>query len=251
MSAPTQKIFVELDCILDTRLGTIARINEQAAIDILNNNYHSRDTDDFSQYIDNEKFKELYEDRDGITLEYSSATSCLHLIETMCRELLVNTAVNPNHSGAELVINLYPYVMENHVIETLINAIRIWIGTNVIITTVNLAPEYISAIYCKNNISTMFMYNYERWLNKHIESFKDVNLKEMTMYVPAIYHNKKPTSEEMESLLAKGPHPFIELELLLKPVLDFNIIDIRIFSVVKPDDLPRFTEFVSNHLKYN
>ena len=57
----THKIFLYLDSILETHLGTAAKINRNAAVEILNNGYYKRDSFDlweFTELFDEATFKE-------------------------------------------------------------------------------------------------------------------------------------------------------------------------------------------------
>lgn len=242
MPSLSQRIFVFLDAILDTRAGTISRLCPDKVIDILADNYHQRFEDKFKG-IDPEVFKDAYAKRDIETLSVSTVTGIMVLLKQLCDVLIEQAITMPFHSGPEIILNTYPYKVDEELSELICKSIAVWTEGRVPVEAVYMTPEEITPEYCKENLSLMIFYEYGDWLNLHLASMEKTNLKEITMYVPALYFSKCPTPKEMEELLAEAPHPFLSLELMVKPVLDFNIIDVRYFSILKPDDVYQIDHF--------
>jgi hypothetical protein len=79
MNQEANAIYSELDALQDTRIATIAKIDQDLASRALQNGYHTRQCDEFDG-VDSEHFKRLYQSRDVETLKLSAPTEIHNLI---------------------------------------------------------------------------------------------------------------------------------------------------------------------------
>ena len=86
-------VLIELDVLFDTRIGTLSKFGDDVAIEVLENGYRSRITDDISAFtkkITNEQFKEAYRNRDKETLKLSRMTNFIFTLRNIVTELETN-----------------------------------------------------------------------------------------------------------------------------------------------------------------
>lgn len=239
---PTQKIFVSLDAILDSRIGTIAKINQELATKVLEGNYIGRESDNFP-YVDKETFDREYKNRDIETLKHSIATAMLPFLKNLCDQLYEQAIVMPYHSGPEIVLNVHPYDVDPELADMFKKLIGVWMVKPVPISVISVKPEELSPEHCVENYALMILYDYNAWLDLHLPAMEKVKMSNVTMFVPAIYFRKQPTKEELTELMKTAMHPFVSLELMVKPVLDLNLIDVKYFSILQESDIYELEHF--------
>ena len=231
-SKKLDSILVSLDCLLDTRLATVSKINLDIANKLLDgDDYHTRDQDVFVG-IDKEYFKEVYKNRDIETLKKSSLTNIVPLLRHLVSKLKEQSIVRPFHDGGNIVVNMYPYKLTIDEQDEICAAIAVWMQGLAPVSLVNLSPTDLNPIYCKNNYALMIMYDYEEWLEVNAKLFLKTQIPEITMFVPAIYFVNKPTKEELDKMLRESMHPMKAIKTLAMGIISLEIIDVVFFSVL-------------------
>jgi len=224
-------ILVSLDCILDTRLGTLAKIDPNKVDEILlTEDYHTRDTDVF-EGIDNELYKKLYKSRDTNTLANSMITNIMPLLRHLVSKLNEQAVVRPYSDGAKIIVNLYPYKLKKEEQIEIGKAVASWMQGMAPVSLINMSPTQLSPYYCKNTFALMLMYDYEEWLEGNAELFYKTQMPEISMFVPAIYFNDKPSDVELAKMQNESMSPFQAMESLAKTIIDLTLIDVAFFSI--------------------
>ena len=239
---PKLKLYVELDCLLDTRIGTVAMISNDLATNVLKNNYHQRQEDVFDG-VDNNTFKELYCKRNIDTLKHSTITTFMPLLRHLC-ELIYEEAISrPYHSGPEIVLNVYPYFMTDDVATAIRTAIERWVGNNTPVTLSRIEPKNLKPIICRD-FSLMVMYDPTEWFNENLEELVKKPLRDVTLYIPQLYRNRQgKTDEEIAKETEEVMNPFAALDLVMKSIIDINQLDVYYFSIFDPKAIIDFSNF--------
>jgi hypothetical protein len=231
MSANIAGIYATLDVLLDTRLGTIARMSEDLAVSVLQSGYHNRFDDEFPG-VDMVEFKKLYEARDVETLKMSVKTGCVNLIRDLMNGVAEQAFTRPYHQGANLVVNLYPYVLDEEEQQALAEVLRNQMNNLCSIEFVYLTQREVTPNLCKTSFAAMFVYEHDNWLDMHIDSFRTTQLAELDMFAPALFR-ERPSASEMEKRMKEVGHPFKAIEKMASPLIKLQLLDSSIFSVVK------------------
>lgn len=226
-----ETIYVELDCILDTRLATVARLNESVATTLLNGDYYTRAQDKF-EGIDMAAYKELYANRDGETLRRSMHTDILPLISHLAGTLREQAIKRPYHDGGAFVVNYWPYNLAPEVIEAIRRALTVRVAGMGSVYMRSIRPKDLTPKYCKQHYSMMVMYDYGTWLDLHAKAFEKVRIPEISMLAPAIYFKDElPSEKDMAQFKAEGMHPLKAVEMTVASFIELTLIDIKFFSV--------------------
>lgn len=227
-----QSIYVPLDVLLDTRLGTLARIDDVAAANVIESGtYQTRQNDEFAGF-DKVVFDQQYKDRDVETLKLSMVTEAIQFLRQLVAVLTEQAIVRPFHEGAKIVVNIYPYTLSQEEQVDIGRAIEAWMQGMAPVELVAIPTKDLTPAYCKDMYSLMMVYDYEEWLNVHAEAFVHTRLSEVTMYVPALYKVHTPSAEELERTVKEAAHPMRALELLASPLIDLKFIDVKFFSIL-------------------
>jgi len=236
-----QGIYIELDCLLDTRLGTCRRIDENNISNILSSGYHKRKQDEFPN-VDKNIFNELYKNRDVLTLSLSNITNIIKILNKIIKEYLVMLNCQPIYTSMEIFLNIYPYKLNQEEIDESVLCLKYWTENLIPITVINKSNKNLTVDWVYKNIDTMFKYDYDDWLDAQIDNFKLLQLNEVHLLSPAIYLNGKvPTDEELKAINDIGDKDvvtcFNAVEKMARPLIDLNLIDVSYFSIIEPQTL--------------
>ena len=229
-----QAVYVELDVLLDTRLGTLARMSQEMADRILmEGGYHARKADVFAD-VDMEEFRKLYMARDVLTLQHSTLTGAISMVKRLVDVLADQAIERPYHDGAKIVVNYYPYQLTGEEKDELVRVIQAWIDSTATTTVelVSIATKDLTPRHCKSSYAMMMIYDHETWMNTHAAAFEQHRLPEVTMFSPAIYVTV-PTAEELEKTVQEAAEPFEALKMLASPIIHLNFIDVKFFSILQ------------------
>jgi hypothetical protein len=234
-----ETIYFELDCLVDTVLGTIARMSDELATQVANNNYHSRIQNKF-EGVDMEAFKALYAKRDVVTLSKSVMTDGVALMCHLAGVLREQAIKRPFHDGAAFVVNYWPYQLSTLIIEEyqkIFNAKVLGMGK---VYMRSIPPARLTPKYCKDHYSMMVVYDYNSFLESNTENgnFMKCRIPEITMFAPELYfEDTLPSDQDMAKLKAEAMHPFKAVEAAASPLVELNLVDIKFFSAFRPRDM--------------
>lgn len=226
------KILVELDCLLDTRLGTLALIDENLLIKALGDGYVVREEENFPP-LSKKLFIELYDSRDKEVLKISPLTSCPEFIKELSFNVLRQATESPVASGVEIIVNTYPYILTDSEAKDLLTSLAIFTNKFINLKLIHASYEELTPAVCKASFDSMFLYQYDKWLDVHtvLGNFKNVNVSKLMLYGPKIFFNRKPTFEEKRKFEKEKISIFGSIEEIVSATIDLTLLDISIFSV--------------------
>lgn len=233
----TKRLLVELDCLLDTRLGTIESLHPPAAAELyLGDTYYSREIDDWSSLtnglISKEDFDKAYGNRGQEILALSRPTRMLGFLNRLTRDLDMAKITAPDVEKIEVVVNLYPYQLTNRekeVLETLVYS-YCSLGTEVSTTELNYAQ--ITPSLMRDNYDGVILYEFDRWFSLHAKELNSVLIPRNSLFAPALYIKPpeelfKEAPEEFE-----GVSPFAQLEMSTIERLGLELLRAKEFSIL-------------------
>jgi hypothetical protein len=233
-SKKLETIYVDLDVLLDTRLGTIAILDQNIAEKLsVDENYQKRLSDDF-EGIDLDLYKELYKNRDVTTLKHSVVTNAISLLRHLVSVMAEQAITRPYHDGLKIVVNTHPYILSGEEMEEFGKVISVWLDGLAPVELVSIPTKDLTPVHCKT-YAIIIKYDYEEWMNMQGEAFKATQLPTVTLLVPAIYFVKTPTDAELKKTMKETTHPFKALEVLASPLISLTLIDVSHFSILKPN----------------
>ena len=249
MNNQEQALLIELDCLLDTRLATIARISEQSAVEVLKDGYHGRKADWFEPHVDMTMYTSLYQARDVETLKLAQPTEGFRFVREMVkmyREQAVDT--NSPYSGRfKIVVNTYPYQLNAELTDLIGRALAVRFGALAPCELVSLSPAELTPDAVRTRFCMLMMYEYDPWLSMHynvdpskfttVDQMKEVLkslLLDVTLFAPAVYYKKPPTQDEVEEVMKDTHHPLEVIEMMGTTMIGLHLIDVTSFSVIRP-----------------
>lgn len=228
-----EAVYVELDVLLDTRLGTLAQHwGDEVVVKVLTSGYHTRKSDTFVG-VDKDEYLTRYRNRDTTTLQHSIVSNAATLLQRLVGALTEQAIVRPYHDGARIVVNTFPYDLSSDERDEIGKAIAVWTHNHAPIELVRLHPKDLTPVHCKSNYSMMLVYEHEEWMNMHAQAFEHCQLPQVTMHAPAIYFAAERSAEELEKITREAAHPFHAMELLASPLINLQLIDVSNFSILR------------------
>jgi len=233
-------LLIELDCLLDTRLGTLALLDEEAAAGLLGPRYTTRASDNWSFLthgkVSNEAFAERYRARDHAVLEASRPTDLIAHLQPMLRKLEQNGFNEPVTQDLTLQINYYPYVLsarEQHFIAEVMSSH--YSAPYTTIEMVSIPPEALTPKRLRDEYSLVVVYDFNQWLGLHIEALAKQPTPATYMVAPALdatLATKPQVFYGVDTPVQSNPFAALELfmaefiALAIHPVAEFSLIDL-------------------------
>lgn len=229
MSQKSQRVLIQLDALLDTRVGTAYRMGAKD-IDWVSyfDRTHSKVWEFFG--LEEEAFKQTYLKRNLETLELSMATELYRQLSYVMRNKLVLATGSPLHERPEIVINYWPYnlssatveLFKQAVVETLSDIARMRVNA------VYVAPERLTPKYLKDNYTDYVLYDLSEWLELAGPHFADCPIPDVAVCYPATLNVEDVTKYAPQT---PDDDPFANIALMTSLVIKLEAISPRLLSV--------------------
>lgn len=237
-------IYVPLDVLLDTRIGTVAKLGgTDLVLKVLNGNYHARQADKFPD-VDVGAFNTAYANRDVETLTLSTLTEVISLMRKVVTTLIEQAIVRPFHEGVRIVVNTYPYQLSDEDTQQIMRVLAVKMDAfNSVeqfnipfhIEPIHLSDKELTPEYCIANFAAMLMYDYGNWLSTQQRALLRRPMPQVSLFAPAIYFFDIPTEEDLNEHKAQVPWaPFETMEKAVRGGVHLQLLPVELFSVVKP-----------------
>jgi hypothetical protein len=232
-------IYVDLDVLLDTRMGTLALFGQDIAINVLQSGYHQRDHDNFKG-VDREAYRKAYKERDVETLGRSYPTNAFKMITHFLTLMNHQTSLRPDINEPGIEVNIWPYKLDVEDAAVFEQCIRSYFRETQRVIMINKAPKDISMADVKASYKFMMKYEFAEWLEAIAEELQTVTAPEVMLYSPAIYHVEVPTQKQLAEMRRAIPpmHPFEASQFEVRPFIGLSYLDAEHFSLLSPDQKP-------------
>ena len=220
MADNEKNLYADLDCINDTRLGTLALLSQDAAVEALDNLYIERYTDDPRAYctgVTFEAFKERYEKRDSQTLAASFPTAFTFKLPKIIADIHSRQfAGNPDVGKVKFIVNIWPYRLTDDECTELRKVLRVYVGALIPVELVfvpirEVTTEWINA----NGIAVAHIYSAQEWLDFSFNVRTDIPAQcpGVTFHVPALLLSTDvmKTHDEFKANFGRMPDVFAML----------------------------------------
>lgn len=228
----TEDIYLDLDTMLDTVMGTLAKMGTEHAVAALNSGrYHKRMIDEFDN-ITKDQFREEYAKRDIDTLKLSVLTNMVYFLRRLVKDSLISAIIHQRVEKMCFTVNVYPYDFDDPgLVEMLIACIRFHTYSTSSVRIVSIPPEELTPEYCAKNFQIMIKYDWISWVDKHKTYFEKKGIPGVTVVVPEIFYDAVPTPEDIDRLDLKKKNPFRMTEEVVAPLFRMKHMPVSLFSM--------------------
>ena len=228
------KILVDLDCIVDSRLGTLYKGWPSKIDEILESDYYKREADDWSDLgIDKKEYDEAYNNRDIETLKNSYKTNFINKLIKKIIDLDASRITNPRVGNIHLNINFHPYKLPDAVVKKYIDIFTYIMPPTIVIKAVNMPFKDISLNLLRQEYGGYYLYSFNDWYVAQYENLKNQFAPDVAVSIPKLFPSKDsiPTKDDLEDCIVKDP--FASLYLSLADRFRLEINDIGQYCVIK------------------
>lgn len=230
-----QRILVELDALLDTRIATISRIHPESAVALLHDpRYYERVIDDFEPLvgITKEAFRQAYAQRDVEILEQSRLTELPLMLNEIIKRMEQESDTTPFVESVTVDVNIWPYELSDEERDEIAVAMMAHVGNQTLVNTVRLPPEQLTPPYIKQRYSGMILYNFRDWMQPHMETFKKFLMPRVTVLAPALFYDQVPTRDDIASEgMKEDLNPFTLSEIAFVELFNLSLLRADVFSL--------------------
>ena len=235
------KVLVELDALLDTRLGTVADYGQKPYDTVILNNYINRTHNNISAFdpsIDLEEFNQKFEQRDVDTLTKSNLTEMVFFIQKLLGQYLKEAATEPLKKSPKITVNTYPYVLSEAEEDELKNILPVFWGVGVAINLVHIPLANLTPRTIKEQWTQVIMTDFNRWMGLHHEALLKAPMPTVELIAPIVHLNESEEefdlhylSEEDQATIRKLT-PEAALEAMLVEYVQLGMLPLKYFSIV-------------------
>jgi hypothetical protein len=200
MTDDTRRLLIELDVLLDTRLGTMAQYPElQPWVEsLLLAGYRQRQSDLFTLLVPEfpqALFNERYSQRNETTLKCARVTPFVHGLTEIANNMEKEGIGSPFDGDVIVEINTYPYTLSDGVLGMLRDIVAYHLAISTQVATVRVAPEQITPKLLSDRYAALALYDLEGWLAIHAKELMTTRVPTVALIAPARYKDVIPTKE--------------------------------------------------------
>lgn len=221
---PVADVFVELDCLLDTRIALISGIwPEWAERLAMSPNYFRRTDDNFLKHFPDfpqEDFQDTYRARTYAHVRGRATwTPLAKRIQTFSRIMKAKTVTLSNESPLTVTVNLYPYRVPKEDKDILEEVLLEMFAFDQV-RFVNMSLDMMTPVYIDGNFKEFVIYDFDTWICHHAEALGKHPLPHVTATHPLIIlkDHGLPVSKVVE-----------QATQALRPVLDLQPLPMDTF----------------------
>lgn len=243
-------ILIELDVLLDTRLGLLSSIDESISTEVLEKGWGSRQSDEVSVFTDritDEEFKKRWENRTADILPYSRISNYIlelkDMVEQLEEQILTDTG---RIKDSAIIVNTYPYLdLEEDELFDLLETLKELLGTVIPIRIGKYKPEEIDLPMLKDNhILTYVVYDWITWMNKAMAPCKGQDAMvcnpKLTIIAPKLINKLEDlnsiTRQDIETM--GNLDIFGVLQIYWAPVFGLAFCPSELMSLINPSIFP-------------
>lgn len=240
MSSPTtKKVHVALNTLLDTRLGGMILLDEKFALEVTKHeDYFKRTIDEFSApgfgALPVDKLEQIIEKRASDVIKRAMVTRMPEFLMEMLLQFEKIAINSPFITDVSVQINTYPFKIDEFGMLAITKIMRTYIKVDCEFETVYLPYEELTVDKVEKEYTALIMYDYYKWMDLHATELQSRRLRNVGLYVPALYFKRRPTEEEIHQFHRNGMTMFEFMKTALDPMINVQFVDISMFCARLP-----------------
>lgn len=180
------RIFVDIDCLFDTRLGTLVN-HDIKLLDKVDIQEYLKRPKDVSPYIPLDNFSELYAKRDVSTLRASKQTLLLYGLSRVALALEKLRMKDPSVEQTRFYINFHPYDVSEEEMDLVCGAILDVLPPFCTIDKTSISLKDMTPKYLDNNVDCWYVYEFNNWLIAQEENLKTLRIPTLSIMTPRLF----------------------------------------------------------------
>lgn len=229
-----QRILVDMDALLDTRLGVLMQMDHgETALTL---GYRTRTSDRWAEMgltVDQADYDRRYQARDVMTLAASRPTNVAYLLNQITEYLSQLRLNAPMYETCEVIINTYPYHLDDETQKAICLSVGSWISMESSVSCIRRSAREVSPSWLLENAEGYVVYDFNHWLTQNEKALGSTRLPRNLILAPSLYWNETPESDQVEVDELGKVNPFAALELALVEYLGLHFQPVAYFSLIE------------------
>lgn len=240
----SKAIYVDLDCILDTRLGTLITIDKDVAFDISKSKeYYLRQTDQFTHKEKGSLSKELFkqvQDKFNERVYKNSPSTRLDVFIVDFIKSVLDDKIQEQVSDVKIVINCRRADITEDEASTIALALQNRLKNYAECSCIFMDYAQMTPMHMRDQYIAAIVYNPHEWLSSQSENLKKQKLSDFCLYTPKIFHLREMTLEEKRNAEQQKVDVFASLRMVLAPYIRLEFLSIALFCADTPANIPYY-----------
>lgn len=225
-----KRLYISLDSLIDTRLGTLAVVDEEAYAFVEKHfDYWLRDYTDWPKLtggrVTNEAFNERYAKRDDQVFCRSIMTGLAPVLVQLLTDYGLIMAQQLTSEEISVEVNLWPYEFDLPEIEQLDAALRPWFGKETVITFCSVPIDEMTPTWLVGRYDAAVMFEFHEWMRVHAQAFYSIHAGNFNIIAPKLFEKDPRALSVEEKQLELKRFKLVHLEFM-----DVEFINTQYFS---------------------
>lgn len=237
-STSAYTLLLDLDCLFDTRMGTLLDLDPDLTQHLDPKAYRERERDDFTQVtqgrVTTEAFQARYATRDITVLQKSLVSGIVPVLLTYVDGLKERLFRKVDVSSIRIDLNLYPYTLPGPILETITGCLRVLLPTWVEVGVGSYKAERLTPEFFDKYYNGWITYDLHTWLTVHNEALLVKPLTQLSAIVPRLFLREPGDYEDSEDESLKGADRHGLFEMVMEDFLHLEHIPVEDFCYLMP-----------------
>lgn len=230
----TSKIYIDLDSIMDTRISTLAKLDNELAGELLKTEaYWYRESDHWDTLtggvINQDSFTQTYAKRNKDLLKSSFITGIFGPLAKVMADNELAMAEGALNKPISFEINIWPYKLDPVEMDAFIELFKYRLGVDVPVTMCSVPLESVTPTFLTDRYASAFMYSFHEWIKFHLEELVKYQHPDFILVVPKLFErdvSRLSIDDKRDQVTA--------FRVYLLEYMDITFIDASCFSIFKP-----------------
>ena len=238
------RILVPVDALLDTRMGTASRLDPKAIVDLLDNDYSHRKSNDLARLTErftSAEYWQLWQNRDMDTLRQSLVSHFPDVLKTMILQHTIDT-LERGGSGLTMVkINLHPYNFESPDEQALLSIMAELLPDDVELELCRVSIEQLTPRWLREErLDAFVVLDFVEWFQKQCDNLLCHPIPGIECFCPELIEDmdghiqRALLTGEIDYDLQQSTDPFGMIRMILAGAVMVTFLPIEVFSLPCP-----------------
>lgn len=229
-----RKILIDLDSILDTRLGTLHCNNPEAALDLVTRTeYWHRTFTDWSKLtngkVTDDEFNQWWAKRGNTELHASRMTNIILVLMKIVNDYFNNLDEGVVTDELALTVNIYPYSLDGEEMDDMSMILRTYLNADLFIEYISASPEEITPTYLHDNYAAMIIWDFHTWIKLQAEALVKRPCPTINVIGPKLFE-KDPSA----LTTSQKADEFTKFKLIMLEMLGYEYVNVDYYCMFVP-----------------
>lgn len=230
-----QRVLVDIDSLVDTRLGLILEHKPYLYEKIDLSEYRKRVTNVWYKKlgITDEEWDKLWGARSVATLKQSGPTNLLFTLVSELGAKFAATLVGTPLEKPRLTVNIWPYKLNKDERALYLENLKdLYSSCTLSVDLINQPIEKITPEFIKTNFDAVFIYDFHNWIDTHVKELSEENgrMPSKTVYSPALLRSDT-MDVAADQMVTDKVNPFTETKKFCATAFTLELVDAGLFSL--------------------